>query len=179
MADTKISALPAGGVPANGEVFPSVQAAVTVKVTKAQLLSAKAGENFQVSGAAGQQISLIFASLNSYVQMDDAGNVAINSVAGFQFGNIAGGNNFQGDATGRVSMTATGMGVAFVGTAGGPSMQTNPGPNTVVFVAAGGMVCPYIAGVPGQWNIAPPPDYNTAINRLAAAVFGLLGGPIP
>ncbi len=37
----------------------------------------------------------------------------------------------------------------------------------------------YIAGTPGDWAATAPTDLNNAIDRLAAAVEGLLGGPIP
>lgn len=37
----------------------------------------------------------------------------------------------------------------------------------------------YIAGTPGNWAGAGEPSLNVAIDRIAAAVAGLLGGPIP
>jgi Major tropism determinant N-terminal domain len=37
----------------------------------------------------------------------------------------------------------------------------------------------YTAAAPSHWNGSPPTDVYTAIDRLAAAVAGLLGGPIP
>lgn len=38
---------------------------------------------------------------------------------------------------------------------------------------------PYAAGTPANWAGAAPTNYAAAIDRLAAAVAGLLGGPIP
>lgn len=38
---------------------------------------------------------------------------------------------------------------------------------------------PYAAGAPADWSGAAPTNYAAAIDRLAAAVAGLLGGPIP
>lgn len=37
----------------------------------------------------------------------------------------------------------------------------------------------YSPAVPAKWNGTPPATFSQALDRLAAAVEGLLGGPIP
>lgn len=110
-------------------------------------------------------------------------------------GNYAGGTGFQwfdnanniifeisgtGKTTSASDFTVTNGVVLLPGLA--PAVQTvltiNP-VSGLVSVAADATTTPYTAGVPGNWGGAAPTDIETAIDRIAAAVAGLLGGPIP
>ena len=55
---------------------------------------------------------------------------------------------------------------------------TGGGPVTAINFVTSSLIN-YIAGTPAQWAGSAPTNPEDAINRLAAAVFGLLGGPIP
>lgn len=110
-------------------------------------------------------------------------------------GNYAGGTGFQwfdnanniifeisgtGKTTSASDFTVTNGVVLLPGLA--PAVQTvltiNP-VSGLVSVAADATTTPYTAGLPGNWGGAAPTDIETAIDRIAAAVAGLLGGPIP
>lgn len=53
------------------------------------------------------------------------------------------------------------------------------GGGVIPFTFTLGRFVAYTAGAPADWAGAPPATVDAAINRLGAAVSGLLGGPIP
>jgi len=171
MADTKISAFGAAPSFGNADILAGVVAGADAKVTKQQILDAKAGENIQISGAAGQLWSVVFASLQAYMQIYDNGAVNLHGIGTVQIGNLGGGANLNISSTGNVSLLANGMGAtASYGVGGGPSVVFNAMGGTIVFTAGGGMTCPYLDGTGGAWTPAAPTNYNAAIDRLAVAI---------
>lgn len=71
--------------------------------------------------------------------------------------------------TGQKLFLKNGSAVISIVGSGGITLHDTSGSSAVVT---------YVAGTPGNWS-GSPTDFSHAIDRLAAAVAGLLGGPIP
>jgi len=180
MADTKISAMTAATVVASGGEFPLVAGGANLRATRQLMLTAGAGEVIELLSATGQPAKLRAVSGNARVDVKDNGDIDIRGTGtiGMFDNGITYGIMVQ--AGGFVVVQSSGAGgSAFVGKIGGPSMLIDNFTAKVTFVATAGMVCPYIDGTAAAWLTAPPADYNTAIDRIANAVAGLLVGQIP
>jgi len=180
MPDQKISDLAAATSTANADLLPTVQGGVNKKATRAIVLTGAPGEDMTMTLAAGQRLIIGNPLGAAFIIVDDTGTI-----------------NVQANATAALSGNGAASTIRIAGTtiqlfgATGPFdhvWDVNAGFSKIAFktgtdqiqITSGIVIfVQYFAAVPGNWNIAPPPDYNTAIDRLAAAVAGLLAGPIP
>jgi len=72
-----------------------------------------------------------------------------------------------------------GPSIIYLGVAGGAHITIGTGFSNIVMVAPGGVVVPYIDGTGGSWGgPGVPPDYNTAIDRLAVELASAVGHTI-
>lgn len=184
MPDTKISAFPAAANVVNADELPIVQALVNAKCTRQQLLEAGIGENITVKAQGLNSVSLESGMAGEKVVLDDTFGYVGNSVIGW-ITVITGTNGYiQLSSTGAVLISSHGGGANLVlSNAGtGQSIALTGAGAQIVFVSPAGVFIPFLIQAPGaigNWAVGVPVDYNLAINRLAAAVAGLLGGPIP
>jgi len=183
MADTKISAMLACMDVKNADILPIVQAGANFKATRTQLLTAGIGEAIFVT-ANGMAAAVLCSPTNqNEVQVSDAFGVLIHGDLGVVMRDALTTWNITITAAGMITISSSG-GANTMFVSGGPlaSMTMNDATQIVTFVCVNGMICPFVIQAPGaigNWAIGVPADYNLAINRLAAAVAGLLGGPIP
>jgi len=168
MPDKKISQMTAAVEVANADILPIVKgmSPPNYYASKALLLQNAAGEDIYL-GAGG--------SFNSF-WVDPNGNGAFNTTPGttFQLGNSAGDEFIWDDAVGLTIAVITQISFS---TLDGQLFQMATG-NPMLVQSPFGVVVTYVAGNPLNWS-GDPLDMNTAIDRLAAAVAGLLGVPIP
>jgi hypothetical protein len=179
MADTKISAMTSAATVLNADQIPIVTGGVNKRASKSAILSAAPGEPITIQGVAGQDSSL-----------RNAGGTAVIYVTSAAVANVLGANGFFIGWPGfAVGIGLDGLGaihivpqfgaqvvIAYPAVSVGGTFDTSTG--QIVFVASNGMTCPYLDGTGGAWAFAPA-HYNLAINRLAIALAGLLGGPVP
>jgi len=183
MSDTKISAMTPAASMLNADILPIVSAGANFSVSKTLLLTAAAGEAIFVSSAAAGSAVLTTATGQAQTQVNDAFGVLVQADAGYVLQQAGLATNLAVSNLGAVNWQSAGGAATMTVQAGpGSSMVMNDAAGTVVFVCAAGMICPFVIQAPGaigNWAVGVPADYNLAINRLAAAVAGLLGGAIP
>jgi len=169
MPNVKISALPAATDIASTQVLPMVIGGVTSKVTKEDLFKVATGDDLYLDdggdghiGLSGTGFANIFGLQGVHVQsttmpstdglvMDNVGHVSLSSVAGQSLWlNVTSGAPVTiGDGSGYVTIQGVGVSVA------------------------------YNASAPANWATSSPTTVHDALDRIAAAVAGLLGTPIP
>lgn len=164
----KISALPSATEMANAEVLTIVQAAVNKKITKQAFLTAATGEPIALGGVVAT------------IEIDASDNIQITVGFGqtLHISDLAGTNFVIIDAFGNVLVSA----------APGTAVTTGfPGVSQVVVSETGLSVeaptgssadVTYHVGAAGNWA-GSPTNMATALDRIAAAVAGLLGTAIP
>ncbi len=170
MADTKISAMTVATAVINADLIPIVSAGANFSATKQLLLSGTPTEEIALQpGVGGNACFGIPGSLTNIIlddalgQMDMITDNALNITAGTT--------------------------LTLIGTTGGVVCVANYTPAAGPFIGVPGTVqgnldtiwaaLVYSAAGPLNWNMSPPITYFAAIDRLAAAVAGLLGTAIP
>lgn len=144
------------------------QAATTVTVTKALLLTAKSGEAMQISSFAGSLAG--YNSGGDYIITQEAGKI-------FQV-KLGGDALIQINSVGQVSISGpAGHGVTLSDTVGAV-LQIN-GLGQVQMTNAGGtsVDISFLPSASGDWA-GDPTSYKDAVNRIAAEVALLKGSPI-
>jgi len=180
VADKKISELPVATAMGLTEVLPIVQAGSTKQVTKTLLFTCKVGENIYIVAGAGD-----FAGLATNP------DVGLIEVSGLGDINIRGNNSLSflhNNSGTHLKILPTGVGEWSLPGAADRIDLGQLGVTEVIIDALAGKVnikspvqpfVTYIAGAGGNWNGGSPAEMALAIDRLAAAVAGLLFGPIP
>jgi len=184
MADTKISAFPAATNVVNADELPIVQTLVNAKVTRSLLLTGGTGEDIQVVSSLNQRVVLRTDTGQELISVDDVFGCLIIGTFGISLMDVGASALIQLTGAGALNLNSTPGQAVTVGSYGAAnaSMTMPGGAGPIVFTANQGMTCPFVIQAPGavgNWAVGVPADYNLAINRLAAAVAGLLGGPIP
>jgi len=180
MADEKISALAAATECANADLFVIVQGGGNKKLTKTLLLTGAGGEGLVLKALTGDAIVLNTDSGDAQFSVSDNGDVGWHCEGNFNgvltdgtdvdtFTGIAGGGyQFSVSAVSTWIIVTTGTGQVMVDGVGNNFQVTN-------FTAIN---IEYLPATSGDWSGDPAWD-REAIDRLAAAVAGLLGTPIP
>jgi hypothetical protein len=163
----KISELAAATSIANADLLTAVQGGVNKRLTRAELFLGGATEAVTLSfnGA-----SLMFSAGGQAILQGSAGNIC--QIAGF------GGGAVWVDGAGGIRASALG-GADMILQANSGSFQIDVAGNITVG-GPGAVFVGYVDGSGGSWGGAgAPTNLGTAVDRLAVAVAGLLGGPIP
>jgi len=180
MPDTKISAF--AGVPEMllADEVPALQGGVNVKVTKQQILTGAVGEVERLTSAAAGQVQLTTDTAQEFIDLADATGILLSSTFGIRICDPTLAYGFFQTAIVNqiVGPPAVAQGCK-VGYAGVAQMICDVTTGQVLFVATTAVVIPYFDGSAGAWTIPVPANLNVAIDRLANAVAGLLGGTIP
>jgi hypothetical protein len=167
---SKISALPAATFMANIDLLTIVQTGVNYKITRDLVLLGTGIDDMFLAVANG-----------AGVYVDGVGEVALTVLAGhaFTIGDTAAATYFEVSIHGAVTIEAlagqtidiscNGCQIALLA-AGGINIFPNAGQHVVIG---------YEVVTSGVWATSSPADFETAIARLAVAVRGLLGVPIP
>lgn len=178
MADMKISAMTGASEVGNADDIPIVAGGANFKATRDQLLSAATGEHIFVTGVAGFTAGLQDSTTNN--QINVSGSVGIMSCdTSIVTGGPTRTTGIECDALDNINITLKDLATLFISDVGGNNfiiMDTNTGTlniqmNTGMDGSITNLVAGNWAGTPGQ--------LSDSFNRLAAAVAGLLGTPIP
>jgi hypothetical protein len=164
---SKISALPFASTVSDSDLLVIVQTAANKRTTRQQLFASAASEQMSfTSGSAGCGIN-------------NNGEVVLSVASGKKISLLVNGQVvFEVDAGGTVTVSGTAGGQANLSANGG-LVNVDAAGNVALIPNAGQTVgIGYTPGAAGNWNVAPT-DLLIAVDRLAAAVAGLLGGPIP
>lgn len=153
----KISAMTPATEMFLADVLPIVQAGANLKATKQQILDAATAEATRMNSSA-----------STFFELQTDGSFYFKESGTMRFAYDVPGGAFAVNAVSFFQLTSAGT--SQIATAAGIlTLQSNPGFNVVIV---------YVPAAPGNWVI-PPVDLVAAVDRLAAAVAGLLGGPIP
>jgi len=184
MPDVKISALPAAGALTGTEPVPIVQSAAT-KITTCQDIANLAPAvpvNPVVISAAGQYIIATTTAAYQLAIFDDNGSLTVETHNTLEFRSKIGGVT-EWDLiaiTGSITETVLNGAVRYLSLNSGGQMLWNDATNSYAesgFTSTSHQVTGLTAG---YWGGAGTPALvEHAIERLAAAVSGLLGGGIP
>lgn len=155
MANEKISAMPAATEVVDTDLVPIVQAGINKKATRQMLLTGSNNAPILLRGSSGQ-FAGIQAGIFS-IQIRDDGFLSITFPGG----------TIQSDSAGNLILH--GSTVAILSISGAVTIGQDIGGSVSVM---------YNPSDLGNWQ-ATPPDQAAAINRIAAVVAALLGGPIP
>jgi hypothetical protein len=113
------------------------------------------------------------ANLTTLAVPSQSGKASVTGFRDSEF-DTAGGSVFPGGAGGTLELDSASY-HNWIATA-----SSVAGPETLVLIDQGlAGQTDYVAGTPADWLAAPPLEVNTAIDRIASAVAGLLGGGIP
>lgn len=169
MASTAISDMTGATQVANADLLPIVSGGVNQQATKQLFLTGAAGESIVLLGCAGGTISV--GTGGSVGMQANTGGVA--AMGG------GGGGVITCNALGSITIfEQTGQGI----TIGGGSYGISIGPSglTLGIPAMGNVTINWTAATPGNWGgTGPSSDLVSSVERIAVAVAGLLGGPIP
>jgi len=180
MADTKFSDFAAGTEVANADQLVGLQGGANVRVTKTMILTGATGENIAFKSAGGFAVSLLTDSALASFELDDSGTATLNADGGFIAQNVAGNWRLQGDSVGNVVLQCAAGKVISIREEGSTSeIQLDGSSDMILLLAAGGVSASYVSAVPGDWDGGSPPTFENALDRLATAVAGLLGTPVP
>jgi len=169
MADEKISAMPPAGDMLLADIMPIVSAGVNDHITRANFLKAHAGE--QVAWVSGAQGVVGFTSTGIAALIGAAG-------AGCEIVSVLG-SGIIIDPAGVIGISCPGAAhITLVGPTGGASVTISPS-GLILNGGAGTINMQYAVGTPGDWAGGGATDVWAALDRIASAVAGLLGGPIP
>jgi hypothetical protein len=154
----------------SADLVTTVQSGVNQKATKAQMLTAATAEGIVLQGENG-----------AMVQLGTLGDVAIICHTGELF-TIADDVSF--NIISRDVSSVVNVGDAAAGgmtlTGGLPSItMTAGGTMTIALGAGGSVIVQFMPTGSGIWAPAKPIDLADAVQRISAAVAGLLGFPIP
>lgn len=179
MADVKISAMPAAAEVANADICPWVQAGLNVRATKEQVFTGSAGEDFWMTGVAGQFCGILNSATTGgiYVNGVDepviAGDQVLIAWAGGTPHSIA----FQN--TGDVLWEMGDGGVLTIDSeTTSQAFTLNMAANTCT-IQFDIVLINFVAAVAGDWSGASPTDIWAAIDRCAALLKVLNGGVGP
>lgn len=156
MANEKISQMTAAAAVTDADLVPIVQAGSNMAATRAQLLTGSNNAVIYLVAASGQFVGI---KAGAYlIQVRDDGSI-----------NLEGqGASLQIDGSGNVLLR--GQALTLNAQTGLMSLGQNIG---------GSVQVQYTPASLSDWATTSPPDLATAIDRIAAAVVGLLGSPIP
>jgi hypothetical protein len=178
MPDTKISALPTTADVKNADVTVVVQGGADFKVPRSQLLTAGTGEDIEVKGAPAHSAALIADGGDAFYQLDDSGHGEVFALNTFELGTSTGASAalFTQSTAGTTFLFTDGT-FFIVSNNGGTSgtFSISDAPNNCVIQGFTSVIVQF-TGSAVPWQISAPADLATAIDRLAAAVNGLLGG---
>jgi len=183
MPDVKISALPAAGALGGTEVVPIVQGTDTVITTVQDIanLAPGGGGSFTIPAAGTIDFDTTTAP-HTVLSLKDSGGVDLFMETGSSTMDWTSGGVSQVSLVYAASVLGFVMGTQNfkVILSGGGSFEVLGGFNQLL--VQGFTTCTYqLTGLAaGSWGgPGTPVDLNAAIDRLAAAVAGLLGGTIP
>ena len=188
MADEKISAMPAATSVGNADLLPIVQGGVNKRATKILFLTQSTGEPI---GLVGPGVAII--------RIDSAGGLQLTAEAGQPVQILVGTSGLylspSGDSvlqaslahrlvlssySGLASVVATGTEDLILSCLGGGTLEFNHNAAIVMNPNVGSVInIAYQDGTVGAWAVGPPSTIREAVDRLATAVAGLLGVPIP
>lgn len=175
---TRISEMAVATEMANTAILPIVAASANFSVSKELLLTGAAGENVELAASAGQQASLLCDSGNAGVVVDDGGTAALSGNNGCSLSNPVAGASVDIDAGGNIAIdVGTGSQVNIGSSVSAINLVIDTNFETLLFQGSGGCTLSYLAGFPGDWSGSPPPDMQTAIDRIARVVS--VGGTVP
>jgi hypothetical protein len=183
----KISALPGATLPLGGtELVPIVQTGVTVQTTVTDIL-AGAGSGGYPHWVTPSSGFLKWESLANpaqvFFKLEDAGTVTGGCADSYTFSwNQSAGSDFVQETWGASSLNRTAFNNAIIKleASGAGSLLISAQFNKIVEAGFTSTSRQYITGTPASWGgPGNPPDVETALDRLAVAVAGLLGVPIP
>ncbi len=176
MADERISAMPAATEVLQVDVVPIVQGGVNKKTSKQILLEAATGEEVAFRGLGvsfvgidntGRAVALADAGKTATLQVPSGGQMGVDAAGGC-FGTATIGQN--------IYFTADGTNILLCYNDG--SLQFGPFGTPIFLVTPGSQKLVYSPGAPGNWT-GGVNDLFLAMDRVAAALTGLLLGPIP
>jgi hypothetical protein len=167
---SKISALTPASEVSIVDNFVIVQSAANFKCTKSQILSAHSGEPMTLIGP-----------ITSELELDLAGGITLLETSGATITIWDGTTVFFGvDSSGTINIDVP-SGSQIVLTSNGTVLEMDPSGNFSIVVGGTGSASYFYRTTlgPGTWQTASPVTIEDAIERIAVAVAGLLGGPIP
>jgi len=180
MADEKISALSAATDCANADLFVIVQGGGNKKLTKALLLTNGPSESLILKAETGSGIFLNTDSGDAQFSVSDNGDVGWH-VEGNFLGVLTDGVNvdqFSGIAGAGYEFDVSAVSTFIVNTTGTGQLMVDGVGNNFSLQNFASIFIEYKPATSGDWSGDPAWDKD-AIDRLAAAVAGLLGTPIP
>lgn len=165
---SKISALSASGPMAIADVTVIVQSGGNKKVSKVNLLTAKTGESFQITGATGASLTLGSGGNHAFTMIPAEQLLITDGVTQFVHIGLAGTVDIVTAPGSPFSITCSGGQVSIDGI-GGIALQ--PAIGQVLHLA-------YTPLTPGDWSGNPTSIWE-AIDRIAAVVSLSGASPIP
>lgn len=167
-SESIITMTPATSV-ANADLLPISQGGANLSATRAQMLRSTPGEDIEIISA------------NAFVSVEDSGSILVSFGSGQQV-------EVRSSSTLAIllhvgqtfcQMTAPTAGFVALSSFGG-QVEVNAVGHVICIDNSGASVfSTYISPSPSIWAGSAPSDMASAINRIAAAVRGLLGIPIP
>lgn len=162
---SKISALPASAVVRKTDLFTFARPPGNFSVVQDVMLTAEPGAEIKLESDGGK------------FTIDALGDALVDVVDGFTI-QIAANPIFDIDVTGNVSVSPpAGAFVSFIVDTASFVMDAAGNVQLIVVLGAT-LTLSYHPSTPGDWSGSPSHVWE-ALDRLAAAVAGLLGGPIP
>jgi len=180
MADEKISALAAATDCANADLFVIVQGGGNKKLTKALLLTSGPSESLILKADAGSGVFLNTDSGDAQLSVSDNGDIGWH-VEGNFLGVLTDGTDvdtFSGIAGGGYQFEVSAVSTFIIITQGAGQVMVDGVGNNFQVASFAAINIEYLPATSGDWSGDPAWD-REAIDRLAAAVAGLLGTPIP
>jgi hypothetical protein len=179
----------------NADILATVQAGLNYQTTRPVMLSAVPGEAIQlVNGlnilgidAGGNCGCVCNTPLLLYLQYDSTlvfdvqnpGGVTLNALPGLPLSINCNGTNIFIDSAGALTITmVAGQDLEILGSNAAALTMSAAGGTTLEDGLSGTCQVSYVPSVPGNWA-GNPVGLADAVNRLAEAVAGLLGTPIP
>lgn len=156
MPDEKISQMSAASEVFDADSVPIIQSGSNKKATRALLLTGSNNAPIYLVASSGQFVGLKAGNYSIYVR--DDGFIALEGQ----------GTSLQIDGSGNVTLRGASL-----------TLTTTTGLISLGQGIGGSVNVGYTPSDLSIWLTTSPPDLATAVNRLAAAVAGLLGGGIP
>jgi len=177
---TKFSDMASATDVSNSDQVVGLQAGVDTRMTKAQFLIGGAGENIALEASSGNLVSLLTPTNQASVVADDTGNVGMFGNLTVTVSHVPTGNNLTLNAAGNIvlAMTTASAGRITIGDAANDRILLDM-LNRICFITAlNGFDASCVTGVAGSWAF-PPTSHQNAQDRIAVALAGVLGFPIP
>jgi len=168
MASKKISAMPSAASFEVVDYFPIVKALNNYKCTRDVFLTMTAGEYIQIGNASAS----IYMDDSPYLEVAVGGG-------GEMYFTRAGFQAFGVNTSGSITIAAPAGQQISIGSSGGSVVTKSTGIVEVKSAGGNSSYVSYKFSSALVWAGSSPIDMADAITRIATAVAGLLGGPIP